>query len=81
MIYFQNRNVSGQKTDVLSIISVANRHLSYPFRIEGRRLIYNKINSNLITQIRMYITDALNRPVNLNSIPISMTILLKEYEK
>ena len=29
----------------------------------------------------MYITDAANRPVNLNSIPVSMTILLKEYEK
>ena len=36
--------------------------------------------THLLRQIRIYITDALNRPVNLNGIPVHLTLLLKKYE-
>ena len=42
------------------------------------RHIWNKIKTNLIRQLRIYITDALNRPVNLNGIPVHLTLLLRE---
>lgn len=72
--------ISGIQSDILYRFSVAdNLPLSYPFHIEGRRLLFNKINTNIIKkELRIYITDALNRPIDLNNIPVNMTLLLRE---
>lgn len=69
--------VSGIESDVLYQFSVDNLPLSYPFHIEPKRALFSKINSNIIKEIRIYITDMFDRPVDLNNIPISMTLLLK----
>ena len=71
-------NLSGIESDVLYRFSVDNLPLSYPFRFEGRRLLYNKINTNIMKELRIYITDSLNRPLDLNDIPVNMTLLIKE---
>ena len=72
--------VSGRPTDVLYRFSTDGLPLSFPFRKESRRLLWSKSNTNLLRQIRIYITDALNRPVNLNGIPVHLTLLLKKDE-
>ena len=70
--------ISGIQSDILYRFSVDNLPLSYPFHIEGRRLLYSKINTNVINELRIYITDALNRPIDLDNIPVNMTLLLRE---
>lgn len=71
-------SVSGRLSDTLYRFSVNNLQISYPFAIEGKRLLYNRINTNIIKELRIYITDGLNNPVDLNNIPIELTLLLKE---
>ena len=70
--------VSSTQSDVLYKFSVDNLPLSYPFHIEPKRAKFNKINTNNIRDIRIYITDELNRPLNLNNIPISLNLMVKE---
>ena len=70
--------VSSNKSDVVYRFSVDNLPLSYPFHIEPRHLFFNDINTNSIRDLRIYITDELNRPLNLNNIPISLILTVKE---
>ena len=70
--------VSSNQSDVVYRFSVDNLPLSYPFHIEPRYPLYNKINTNTIKDLRIYITDELNRPLNLNNIPISLIFVVKE---
>ena len=72
--------VSGKQGDVLYRFSVANLQISYPFEIKETipRPLFNKINTNIIKELRIYITDGLNNPLDLNDIPINLTLLLKE---
>ena len=69
---------SSNQSDVLYRFSVDNLPLSYPFHIEPKRALFNKINTNSIKDLRIYITDELNRPLNLNNIPISLILNVKE---
>lgn len=70
--------VPGIQTDVLYRFSVDNLALSYPFHIEGKRLLWSRVNTNFIKELRVYMTDSQNRPVDLNNIPVNMTLLLRE---
>ena len=72
--------VSGTKGDVLYRFSVANLQISYPFKIKETipRPLFNKINTNIIKELQIYITDGLNNPIHLNNIPINLTLLMKE---
>ena len=70
--------VSGVCSDILYRFSVDNLPLSFPFHIELKRALYNKINSNITKDMRIYLTDALNRPLDLNNIPVSLILILKE---
>ena len=71
---------SSNQSDVIYRFSVDNLPLSYPFHIEPRRALFNKINTNSIKDLRIYITDEFNRPLNLNNIPISLILIVKEKE-
>ena len=71
-------NVSSNKLDVIYKFSVDNLPLSYPFHIEPRHLFFNKINTNRIREVRIYITDELNRPLDLNNVPISLVLVIQE---
>lgn len=72
-----NSVVGGKESDVLFRFSIDNIPLSYPFHIEPRKKKYNKINTDKIQELRIYITDSLNRPIDLNGISVSLTLLLK----
>ena len=71
-------SVSGILSDVLYRFSVDNLPLSFPFHIQPRRSLFNKIKSDSIKDLRIYITDENNRPLDLNNIPISLILLIKE---
>lgn len=73
-----NSIVSGIESDVLYRFSVDDLTLSFPFHVEGKRLLYSKINTTIIKDLRIYITDELNRPVDLNNISVNITLLIKE---
>lgn len=69
--------VGGKESDVLFRFSIDNLPLSYPFHIEPREKKYSKINTDKIQDLRIYITDSLNRPIDLNGISVSLTLLIK----
>lgn len=73
-------NVSGISSSVLYRFSVDNLALSYPFHIEGRRLLWAKINTSIIKDLRIQIKDAYDCPVDLNGLPVSLTLLIKQGE-
>ena len=70
--------ISGDQSDVLYRFSVDNLPLSYPFHIEPRKKHYSKINTSRIQDLRIYITDGLNRPLNLNNTAVSLILNVKE---
>ena len=70
--------VGGKESDVLYRFSIDNLPLSYPFHIEPRRVLFCKIKTNRIDELRIYITDEYSRPLDLNNIPISLILILKE---
>ena len=73
-------SVSGKQGDVLYRFSTANLQLSYPFKINEtiNHPLYTKLNTSKIRELRIYLTDGKNNPIDLNEIPINLTLLLKE---
>ena len=69
--------VSGVCSDILYRFSVDNLPLSFPFHIEPKRALYNKINSHFIKEMLIYLTDVFDRPVDLNNIPIPLILILE----
>ena len=72
-----NSNVNGKEGDVLYQFSTAGLRAGKHFKIEPRRLLWNKINSHKISKIRFYVTDQLERPLNLNNSTLSLNLILK----
>ena len=69
-------NVNGSEGDVLYQFSTAGLRAGKHFKIEPRRLLWNKINSHEIEDIRIYLTDQLERPLNLNNSTLSLNLIL-----
>lgn len=72
--------VSGQSSSCLYRFSVDNLALSYPFHIEPKRLIWAKLNTNRFRDLRIQIKDFRDRPINLNGLPVSLTLIIKQGE-
>ena len=69
--------VFGVSSDILYRFSVDKLPLSFPLHIKSKRALYNKINSNIVKDMLIHVTDALNRPLDLNNIPVSLILILK----
>ena len=69
-------NVNGKDGDVLYQFSTAGLRAGKHFKVEPRRLLWNKIKSNKISNIRIYLTDQLKRPLNLNDSTLSLNLIL-----
>lgn len=69
--------IGGKQSDVLFRFGVDNLPLSYPFHIELKVKKYSKINTDQIQELRIYITDSLGRPIDLNGQSVSLTLLIK----
>ena len=68
--------VDGINTNTIAVIPTDNLTRSYPFTFEPGRTLYCPVSSNNISEIRIYVTDSLGRPVNFNGIDWFMTLIL-----
>ena len=72
--------VDGEDTDIIYSFSTSVLQPSYSFTIEPRRITYNPINRNSISDINIYITDGKRRLVDLDGADTSFSLLLKKLE-
>ena len=63
-------------TFTIAMIPTDNLTRSYPFTFEPRRTLYCPVSSNIISEMRIYVTDSLGRPVDFNGIDWFMTLIL-----
>ena len=71
----------GVSTDFLYSFDTSDISCAYPFKVEPRRRLYKKLNSNIISQVRIYMTDSINRPIDFNEVPVSLTVVIKPVDK
>ena len=69
--------VDGQDTDIIYSFSTSVLRPSYSFTLEPRRVTFNPTNKNIISSIRIYITDGKRRLVNLNGADTAFSLILK----
>jgi len=72
--------VDGQDTDIIYSFSTSVLKPSYSFTIEPRRVTLNPTNKNIISSIRIYITDGKRRLINLNGADTAFSLILKRVE-
>ena len=68
--------VDGINTNTIAMIPTDNLTRSYPFTFEPQRTLYCPVSSNTISEMRIYVTDSLGRPVDFNGIDWFMTLIL-----
>ena len=73
--------VNGENTNTIAVIPTDNLTRSYPFNFEPRRQLYCPVSSNSISEMRIYVTDSVGQPIDLNSIDWFMTLLLRHTEE
>ena len=71
----------GMSTDVLYSFDTSDISRAYPFKVKPRRRLYNKLNTNIISCVRIYMTDSINRPSDFNEVPVSLTVVIKSGDK
>ena len=59
------------------VIYTIRSRRSYPFKDESILKAFCEVNKTIINSIRIYITDALGKIINLNKVDISFTLILK----
>ena len=68
--------VDGVNTNALAMIPTDNLTRSYPFTFEPKRPLYCPVSTGIISDMKIYVTDSLGRPVDLKGIDWYMTLLL-----
>ena len=69
--------VDGINTNTIAVIPTDNLTQSYPFTVKPKRPLSCPVSSNTIFEMRIYVTDSLERPVNFNGIDWFMTLILQ----
>ena len=73
--------VNGINTNTIAVVPTDNLTRSFPFTLERRRQLYCPVSSNYISEMRIYITDSLGKPIDLNGIDWFTTLLLHHTEE
>ena len=68
--------VNGINTNTIAVIPTDNLTRSFPFTFEPKKPLFCNVSSFYIDEIRIFITDSLGKPVNLNGIDWFMTLIL-----
>ena len=71
----------GVSTDVLYSFDTSDISRAFSLKIEPKRRLYNELNTNIISSVRIYMTDAINRPIDFNEVPVSLTVVIKSVDK
>ena len=45
------------------------------------RRLYNELNTNIISQVRIYMIDSINRPIDFNEVPVSLKVVINQWTK
>ena len=69
--------VNGNNSNTLCVIPTDNLTRSFPFTFEPRRALFSPLAADNISQMRFYVSDALNRPLDLNNIDWYITLILR----
>ena len=72
-----NSIVNGVNTNTIAVIPTDNLTRSRPFTFEPKRTLFCDLASSSIDEMRIYITDSLGRPINLNNIDWYMSLILR----
>ena len=70
--------ISGKRSNVLYTFSTSTKTRSLPFQIQPMNYPWNKINKKTISEVTFYFSDDEDRPVDLNDIDTSLTVVMKE---
>ena len=73
-----NSIVDWEYGDVIYTIRTADLRQSYPLKDEPISKGFCKVNKSNIKSIRIYITDALGKIINLNKVDTTFTFILKD---
>ena len=68
--------VNGINTNTIAVIPTGNLTRPCPFTFEPRRTLFCPVSSHNISEMRIYVTDSLARPVDFNGIDWFMTLIL-----
>lgn len=72
-----NSIVGGMASNTIYVLPTDTLDRSYPLTKEPRRALFNVVDSSFISQMRIYVTDSIRRPVDLNGIDWYMTLILR----
>ena len=72
-----NSIVDGVATNTIAVIPTDNLRRSFPFTFEPRRLLFSDVAASTISEIRVFVTDSLGRPIDFNGIDWHMSLILK----
>ena len=67
----------GRFSNTLVVISTNNLTRSYPFSYEPKRALFSTISKTNISEMRVFITDSLGRPINLNGVDWYINFILR----
>ena len=70
--------VGGSETNIIYTFSTDTLIPSYSFTMESRWVQFSPVNKNTISEIRIYITDAKRRIIDLNHSDTSFSLILRE---
>ena len=70
--------VDGKSGDVIYVFSTANLTRSYPFERTPYHIGFSRVNKTRIDSIRVWLTDADGRNIDLNGVDTSFTFILRE---
>ena len=73
-----NSIVDGEYGDVIFTISTTDLRRSYPFKDEPILKEFCEVNKTIINSIRIYITDAVGKIINLKKVYTSFSFILKD---
>ena len=69
--------VGGSASNTFFVIPTGTLNRSFPFVKEPIRALFNEVSRTTISRMRVYVTDSLRRPLDLNGIDWNMRIILR----
>ena len=72
-----NSILNGVNKNKIAVIPTDNFTRSYSFTVEPKRLSFNEVSQLSISQMRFYNTGSIGRPINLNGVDWSITLILR----
>ena len=67
MVWSIQSLVDSEESDIIYSLSISVLKPSYSFRLEPRRITFNPVNKNVISSIRIYLTDGKRRVIDRNN--------------